>query len=81
MKAVQKIVAANAALVLYYMMPNITSFLLALALILILVCPDCLVKSANCCQGCSCSVNDLFNNYLEMPHTRSIYHIMKSCWW
>ena len=67
----QKLVIANAALVLYYYMPNMSSFLLALTLIVLHFCPQCSFSSICQQEKCECSINECFNKYLSLPISRS----------
>ena len=75
----QKILAANLALVLYYIMPNLSSFVLTLFLLLLRFRSECISKSHACWQSCECSINTSFNNYLEMPHSRRTKCFIKNC--
>lgn len=60
----------NAVLVMYFLMPNFSSFLLTALLAVVLFAPDA-VKQSGCCEGECCSVNQLFQEYLAFNFTRS----------
>jgi hypothetical protein len=66
----QKLLMANAALLVYFLLPNATSFALLLILAA-LYCAPCASKCLCCEKECKCSVNSSFNSYLEMSNSKS----------
>ncbi len=61
----------NGLLFLYFILPNLTSFLLVALLITLLLAPSAL-QSSNCCQeDATCSFNSLFREYLAFSSVRS----------
>jgi hypothetical protein len=66
----------NSFLVLYYIMPNFTSFALTALLAVALLAPDAL-KEVSCCQaGQTSSLNELFQAYLSLNNIRSTSCVM-----
>jgi hypothetical protein len=76
----QKLVVGNLALVLYFVLPNLTSLVLIVALLALHLCPDCSISSLCCSQTSNCSINGLFNLYLETPLSRSTPLPRQNCW-
>lgn len=75
----QKILLANAALIVYFILPNTISFLLV-GFLVALNCAPCASSLITCEKQCEYSINSLFNQYLEVSLTKSTYRFMQKCW-
>jgi hypothetical protein len=68
----------NGLLILYYILPNLTSFLITALLITLLLAPSTF-QQGSCCQQDSCwSFNSIFRCYLDFSGVRSTYGVIKS---
>lgn len=63
----------NGLLVLYYILPNLTSFFVTALLITLLLAPSTFQQKSCCQQESCCSFNSVFRSYLAFSGVRSTY--------
>lgn len=68
----------NSLLIVYYLMPNLTSFLLSALLISLLLAPSALQKVESCQAETPWSINAIFRSYLEQSNVRSTFPLRQS---
>lgn len=75
---IKKILTANALLILFYLLPNLTSFLVTLLLINLLK-PEYLSLGTQSKTAINneLSINDYFNSYLNASVNKSIYTLIQ----
>jgi hypothetical protein len=75
---VKQALLVNSTLVLYYLLPNFTSFLFTALLIAIVAAPSLLQQISSCREESCCSLNSTFRDYLGLSNVRSTYSIRQS---